>query len=357
MASQRVGLLMPLVVDPMASPGSRPVDLPRKDYHELARLVDGEIIDLRRIAADPLPIPAALTHRLGAASRHALWAYNNRDRYDIFYSESERVGLPLAALLKAVPLRPRHVVLSHWLSPRKKNVLLRTLRLYSRIDQFICHVEAQRQVAMRAGVPPSKVTTIPYGVDERFWQPSQEPTDDLFCAVGMEHRDYPTLLSAMHGTTIRLIIAAASPWFNRSGVDKSQLLPSNVKVSRYDLRGMRELYAESRFVVVPLQNVDFQAGITTILEAMASGKAVIATATRGLVGAHVVVPGETGLLVPPGDPQALREAIAFLWSNPNEARRMGIAGRQLVEQSFTLDRFTQAVAVIILSGSATAVSR
>jgi glycosyltransferase involved in cell wall biosynthesis len=45
--------------------------------------------------------------------------------------------------------------------------------------------------------------------------------------------------------------------------------------------GLRDLYSQSRFVVVPLHEVDFDAGVTTLTEAMAMGKAVIVTRTRG----------------------------------------------------------------------------
>ena len=91
---------------------------------------------------------------------------------------------------------------------------------------------------------------------------------------------------------------------------------------------LRRLYARSRFVVVPLLPTDNDNGITSILEAMGMGRAVICTRTRGQVG--VVIEGETGLMVPPGDARALREAIQYLWEHPDVAERMGRAGRQRV---------------------------
>ena len=97
------------------------------------------------------------------------------------------------------------------------------------------------------------------------------------------------------------------------------------------------MYGDSRFVVMPLLNVRYQAGVTAILEAMAMGRAIICSRTPGQT--DVIVEGETGLYVPPGDPAALRAAIECLLAHPEEAERMGRAGRRRVEQAMSLDGY------------------
>lgn len=71
-----------------------------------------------------------------------------------------------------------------------------------------------------------------------------------------------------------------------------------------------------------------------VLEAMALGIAVVATNIGG--PREQVLDGETGLLVPPSDPQALAEAIAHLLDNPSLRRQMGQAGRERVGRSYRL---------------------
>jgi glycosyltransferase involved in cell wall biosynthesis len=79
----------------------------------------------------------------------------------------------------------------------------------------------------------------------------------------------------------------------------------------------------------------------SILEAMAAGLPVIASCVSG--AAEAVVDGETGLLVPIGDPMALAKAIEKLASNPSDARRFGEAGRKRVEEKFTLNQMIREI--------------
>ena len=67
----------------------------------------------------------------------------------------------------------------------------------------------------------------------------------------------------------------------------------------------------------------------SILEAMAAGKAVVATAIGG--NDEAVVDGVTGLLVPPADPEALADALRTLLREPERRRRLGEAGRRRAE--------------------------
>lgn len=78
-----------------------------------------------------------------------------------------------------------------------------------------------------------------------------------------------------------------------------------------------------------------------VLEAMAQAKPVVATAVGGTP--EIVVDGETGLLVPPDDVDALAAALARLLADPELARRIGAAGRARVERDFSLAGMTKRV--------------
>jgi glycosyltransferase involved in cell wall biosynthesis len=81
--------------------------------------------------------------------------------------------------------------------------------------------------------------------------------------------------------------------------------------------------------------VDEAFGIV-LLEAMAARKAVVATNVGGV--GEIVADGETGLLVPPCDPDAIARAVCTLLGDPTRRERMGNAGRNRVEREFTVQR-------------------
>ena len=92
--------------------------------------------------------------------------------------------------------------------------------------------------------------------------------------------------------------------------------------------------AGAAVVVVP--SVCYENASLSILEAMAHGKAIVASRIGGIP--EQIVDGETGLLVPPGDARALREALARLLTDSCWRRRLGRAGRARVESEFSLER-------------------
>lgn len=82
-------------------------------------------------------------------------------------------------------------------------------------------------------------------------------------------------------------------------------------------------------------------GITPV-EAMACGTPVIGTAVGGIK--TTVVDGETGWLIPPNDPEALAERLAWLHANPHAAQRMGWAGMRRAYQHYTWRQVANAIA-------------
>jgi glycosyltransferase involved in cell wall biosynthesis len=85
---------------------------------------------------------------------------------------------------------------------------------------------------------------------------------------------------------------------------------------------------------------DFEGLPVAILEAMALGRPVVATRVGGV--ASVVRDDDTGVLVDPGDPEALASAVARLLDDPAEAKRLGERGRHLVEAEYGLERMVRA---------------
>lgn len=98
------------------------------------------------------------------------------------------------------------------------------------------------------------------------------------------------------------------------------------------------ILASSTLAVHPSHEEGFS---NTILEAMAAGKAVVATRTGGTPEA--VIDGETGLLVPQRDPEALANALLTLLRDSGSARAMGRAGRQRVLDHYSVGKMVAAM--------------
>lgn len=81
------------------------------------------------------------------------------------------------------------------------------------------------------------------------------------------------------------------------------------------------------------------------LEAMAMGKPVVAFAHGALP--EIVVEGETGLLVDPGDEERMANATVALLQDPARREAMGRAARARIEEQFTADRMAQAVVGVL----------
>ena len=326
---------------------------PRADYHELANAFDADVIDYAEARRSGGWF-GRLLERVGGPDLALAWAcFKRRGRYRAIFTDGEQIGVPLALLNKFIGAgtrRPRHFMIVHILSVKKKMLFFDRFGVQSHIDRFLVYSTWQKHfIEKRWQVAPERVIFTPFMVDAHFFAPTQVTPSasdtPLICSVGLEARDYPTLLAAVRNLDLRVTIAAASPWSKRADSTQNQAIPENVTVRRFSQFELRQLYADSRFMVMPLHTVEFQAGVTAILEAMAMGRAVICTRTLGQT--DVIVDGETGMYVPPSDPQALADAIQYLLANPHEAERMGQAGRRLVEQSMSLDCYVERLRAIV----------
>lgn len=324
---------------------------PRVDYLELARSFDADIVDhvkARTIAGRM----GAILDRLGGPNlvlAYACWKV--RKNYRAIVTDGEQIGLPLAALLKLTPgPRPRHLMIVHVISEPKKTVFLDWLGVQSGVDRFITYSRwQQRFIEERWKLERKRVLWTPFMVDQLFFAPERvtaRPTAlPQVCAVGLERRDYETLLRAVENLNIQIVIAAASPWSKRKEGIATRTIPNNVTVRKFTQYELRQLYVDSRFMIMPLEDVNFQAGVTAILECMAMGRAVVCSRVPGQT--DVVVEGHNGQYVSAKDPLALRAAIQRLLSQPEEAIRLGHNGRQLVEHKMNLDVYTEGLARVL----------
>jgi sugar transferase (PEP-CTERM/EpsH1 system associated) len=224
---------------------------------------------------------------------------------------------------------------------------------------FVSHYIAlsahlERYLTAIVGIAPERVTRICNGVDPRRFAPASDSSGPpglpfgrgghwLVGTVGRLQaiKDQVNLVRAfahwlaqdeLAGERARLVIVGDGPL--RPQVE--QAVREAGLGERVWLAGERQdipriLGALDCFVLPSRAE-----GISnTLLEAMACGLPVVATAVGG--NGELVLPGETGQLVPPEHPAALAEALATYFRDPGLALRHGAAGRRRVEAQFSLD--------------------
>lgn len=332
---------------------------PVMDYDALATGVQVRgafvrLYDYHALEADPHPtvklVRKFLPKDLALAAVGAIYSL----RYNVIFTNGENVGLPLALALKFLgKKRPGHVMIGHRLSSKKKRFYLDNLELWRYVDKILVYSKLQKAFAMKElDIPDERLVIIPFQADTKFWRPRPEVKVDEFqvSAAGLEWRDYPTLLTAadrLPATQFRL--AAASPWSKHQNETQKRTLPANVEARPYDYAELRDLYTSSGVVAVPLYENDFQAGVTSILEAMACGKVVIVSRTEGQT--DVVVGGENGLYAPVGDPEAWEKLIRQVQDDPELRARLGANARAWVEKNASLNRWVENVSAAIFSSN------
>jgi glycosyltransferase involved in cell wall biosynthesis len=183
------------------------------------------------------------------------------------------------------------------------------------------------------GVDPGRVEVIPPGVDLDAWRPSHTAVGTrtkarlLFVGGDFRRKGGVELLRAYGSLSDRCELDVVTHE-DLPGVGGGGPIRVHRGLS-HDDTSLRRLFAEADIFVLPTLADCFP---LAILEAMASGLAVVATDVGAIP--EQVVDGETGLLVPAGDPEALARSLQALLDDPDRRIAFGVAGRRRAELHF-----------------------
>lgn len=288
----------------------------------------------------------------------ALLRLTCRERFDLLHAHWVIPNGPAAALAagrRALPLilslHGSDIYLPErkpWLRPLARWTFRRASAITACSQDL-----ARRAVAL--GAPAGRLTVIPYGADPQTFHPADpaerertraelglSPGEPLLLAVGrlVRKKGFDILLQALPQVIqevgpLRLIIAGRGDLHEelaalagRLGVQDRVTLAGAVERDR-----LPALFRSCDLLVVPSMhdergNVDGLPNV--VLEGMASGVAVVASEVAGIP--QVISSGETGLLVPEKDPEALAAAIVRLLREPELRARLGQEARKRVEE-------------------------
>jgi len=320
---------------------------PRQDFLELARALNADILSFSDVARGSW-LTRLLQRWAGNPVALAWLGFGRRGTF--YFVTAENTALPLALLLK-FRRGATLVFIGHRLTTALKKWLMKFFHLGEEIGAVLCYSHQQVRFARSLGLPAEKVHHIAFQVDENFFTPPKQAGPGRgVVSVGRELRDYPTLFQAMAGTGIPVTIVASSPWSKREDQTRQREIPENVVLRKGLTSGeLRDLYRGAAAVVVPLMNVDWPAGVTSLFEAQACCRPVVISASAGILDS--LDPG-AAITVPCGDATALREAVKRIIDNPAAAEALAKAGRKSVLRARTLDLFVDRITDICRTAEA-----
>jgi glycosyltransferase involved in cell wall biosynthesis len=332
-AQTAVALLLPALADrfevTVAAQGSGPL----RDAAEAAGVPYVELEHVRR-RIDPWHDARALVELVRLC---------RMVRPDIVHAHSSKAGVlgRAAAWLARVPVR---VLTVHGWSFAAYDGLAG--RLYLRIERLmrplttavVCVAEATLRQGLAARACDPKRSVVIHNAVEvaSFAEPSASTGPARIVAVGRfaYPKDFATLLEALG-----LVRGDWSAAFVGDGPGLAEIAGRHDP--RVELLGPRRdvagVLARSEVFVLSSRSEGFP---VSILEAMAAGLPVVATDVGGV--GEAVVDGETGFLVPPGDPRALAAALERLVADPALRLGLGAAGRSRALRRFDVTRYRAA---------------
>ena len=326
-------------------------DHPRVDFIEMAREMDAEIISWSHLQDAPWLVRWV---RRCCGRNVALALHGFSRAASCYFVTAESVALPLAALFVLSGRRPGHVLIGHRLSSPKKARLMQLLGLCRAMTDIVTYSREQIDFGQRQlGFNRRQLHQVQFQTDPQFFfqDDSVERSPRRIVAVGRELRDYPTLIDAVRGMDVELTIVGSSPWSRSKDLLDDLDLPANVTLlSDLSWIELRRLYSSAALAVVPLQDVDSAAGVTSIFEALATSTPVLVSATCGIADSIADVPGV--ITVPPGDRRALTEAIDGALANADALSVQARSGRQVVKESRSLDLFVEQMQKIVVNAEA-----
>lgn len=196
-----------------------------------------------------------------------------------------------------------------------------------------------------------KVSVIPIGLDKatyphpapdrlRFWQEKLGPRFFLFVGVLRYYKGLHILMEAAQGTDYPIVIVGAGPIEEELRAQAARLGLHHVHflghVSEEDKVALLTLC----YAVVFPSHLRSEAFGISLLEGAMYGKPMISSEI-GTGTSFVNIADETGLVVPPSDPLALRQAMRYLWEHPEHALAMGKCAEERYWKHFTAQQMVR----------------
>jgi glycosyltransferase involved in cell wall biosynthesis len=214
-------------------------------------------------------------------------------------------------------------------------------RVFQRVDRFVVHARGEiGNYARWLGVDEEKFRFVPLQRGKiANLKPSPLPAPYIV-SMGSANRDYSTLIDAVLGTGIKTVIIS-----KKSEIDCLPEHPDLVKLTDLTWEECDSILSGAKLNVVPIANNQTASGQVSFTTSLRMGVPTIVTNSISTI--DYIRDGETGLLVPPGDAAALRQAIESIWRNEALGSRIGLAGRNYADEYLSDQAAAKNLATVI----------
>ncbi|MBW4634642.1 MAG: glycosyltransferase family 4 protein [Iphinoe sp. HA4291-MV1] len=271
---------------------------------------------------------------------------------DVIYCTGEHIGFPIAALCSAKRKRPKIIVFVHNINRLRACLALKLFDLANRIDLFVTTTPAQAEFLqhyLHLGENQIyQVSSLP--IDLSFFTPGPSllnKSRPVIGSGGLEKRDYRTLANATQDLNVDVKVCAFSPSTTALKRSFPKVTPNNMSFRFYDWCELLQLYRDSDVIVLSLFENNYQAGLTTLFEAMACRRPVVVTHSPGIIADLIDSGIVTG--VNPCDPIGLKQAIQSLLNNSQKAEIQAHRGYELVHNQYNHSKYMQALVTKLIS--------
>lgn len=216
-------------------------------------------------------------------------------------------------------------------------------RFYQRgVDRFIVPSRYLQDLITESGVPRRRTFVLPNAIDLARWTFDPTPGEHFLYVGRLSREKGVTLLLDVARTlpNVQIRIAGHGP-LHACVVEAAAELPNVHYLGSLDPTGVAEELRRCRALVLPTtcpENCPM-----VVLEAFATGRPVIATAVGGVPELFEHGDLSPGILVPPGDPDALREALRILNEEDALVAEMGRVARRIAETRHNLETYAQII--------------
>lgn len=254
---------------------------------------------------------------------------------DLVLAVFEDQGLAGASARRVGLLRrKRLVVVVCWAADRVDAMSAQTrdrvAQALREVDVIIVYSRNQIDILAEAfRLDRAKIHFVPFGIDASFFGHQElEESSDYVLFVGRDRsRDLDTLLEAAPAITGEILVVTSRELLGNRSVPQNVTPVFNIDHIEY-----RALLRGSRVVCVPTHAPAYPGGQTVLLEAMATGRPCVTTASPAV--RDYVEDGQTGLLTAPHDAAQVAQAVNLVLNDVELARRLGNAARAEVERRF-----------------------